>query len=1305
MPKSTKALEAIAALKQLRSAPSVIVPGKLSELEKAVLESKGQYGAKRVQKAADEIKNLEQQFKLDALRSAFLGDNAKALMIGKPGEFQRFAAKVDEPYRPAVDQYLREMSRQGGGAADVPFLEINRQAPEWLPNISGHEGRHRNIAMDELGHESTLWSLLPRAALREHMPRRSQEEYLEALKQELGLNRFVTPESRSLLPIDLSASEHQNLERRGMTAGNRPELPEPFASGGMAKGGQKVNKAVRDFIDPPTQKLQDWNWRPLEAVSKDLNLTEIPDYIQKGYGSFMADQAARAAAGDLTSRDLLKAYLITQSSIGRQGRSYNTATKAGLKVPRTDELVRPEGAFAAWLGSKSGQRYLDAAMKGELDKKAVAEIQSQFAPFGKQNVLGKAMVGAVDMVPKMAPTLNQSIMGLPDDYRDYAEQLKGIAAAKSGFVGSLLGRGDLPTFDARQIYLHTAGQPLPTKIPESILDRGKGLGGREAVDRLAARQDALGLKLDPALDPYYQHLAHHAVWDKSGKSETTHQDLIDAMINYKDGGPVHMLGGGLSVFDQPTEDELAAARKAAYGRQRMSGAGFTRPEAEEPEEREQAVVKAYEPTWKQQIDAGLQAGLRKLGSPSNRARQLSGVMSGHNESGLGAIDFVPFLGTAVGIEESGRAAMEDLRQGDALSAALNIGLGVLPGAYSTIKATPGATRALKGAVRRGQSEIDRGLVGQGSLASLMDVDANKARLMLREGPGRAPADLSPDAMRIKAWDKKIKGKAAGGQVQHLVKGGKALFSGLDRLVNPPKDIAKTLGAEARSARQQAIEAEGRRAEAAKNLEPTVGYRPTTPLNPDPLVGTRYKVGPTKDIITAPAFDPDKHIGANTLVLDWDSTSRNTPIKEVSGNKVNIPTHGGYQWTLDQGNIARGSGGASGPTIVPRILTRMNNSAREGIEQGGTGEALSIMQTMGEGAENFALPKSQFLFKLVNQRLKEGAITEDDANKLLGLIQTRNPGLYGDLSNFAGFSPKGWRQIHKNAKESGLLVPESESTTSGKLRTGIGHVADMAATQKMLGYNIEDLTNALTAEKLRGVPKGHMGAVVMRNPEGGVEMMESPLYPYKSPYSHEWTADPVGEFPEMIDTQALMYRAMSPVAKDLLARANRIPYTSTTLRNAVLGSLTKNNENVSQIIDPQFSDDYYTYMRELGKKNEQKDGGAVNMADGGQSRQPVDRSLPDLGSEERLRMEDYLRRMRFTGGGSGDKYGTGVGGRAMMNFPVGPAVVQPYVGGGVYKPQGGKLTGGVSEAGVNFVIPFADGGEVSADDLIVEERPL
>jgi hypothetical protein len=70
------------------------------------------------------------------------------------------------------------------------------------------------------------------------------------------------------------------------------------------------------------------------------------------------------------------------------------------------------------------------------------------------------------------------------------------------------------------------------------MNRGKGQGGREAVDRLAARQEALGLELDPSLDPFYQHLTHHAVWDKVGNNQTTHDDLVKAMRNYKAGGQV-----------------------------------------------------------------------------------------------------------------------------------------------------------------------------------------------------------------------------------------------------------------------------------------------------------------------------------------------------------------------------------------------------------------------------------------------------------------------------------------------------------------------------------------------------------------------------------------------------------------------------------------------------------------------------------------------------------------------------------------------------------------------------------------------
>jgi hypothetical protein len=320
---------------------------------------------------------------------------------------------------------------------------------------------------------------------------------------------------------------------------------EGYAEGGLThlqEGGSPKKKMLRYFVDPATKYLSDWNWKGMPEVSSKLNLREVPDYIQGGYGDFMKEQAKRAAAGDLTARDLIKAYTITQSSIGRGGLSHATATKAGLKIPNTGNEVRPEGAFAEWLGSPSGQKYLDMAARGEVDPKTLAEIQQQFAPFGKQNDLIQKMQYAAETMPGVAKDLNQAIVGDKDAYRKWAEQMKGVAGAKSGFIGSMLGRGDLPTFDARQITLHTGNQ-APVGIG-SIMNRGKGQGGREAVDRLAARQEALGLDIDPSLDPFYQHLTHHAVWDKVGDNKTTHDDLVKAMRNYAEGGLAHLQAGG-----------------------------------------------------------------------------------------------------------------------------------------------------------------------------------------------------------------------------------------------------------------------------------------------------------------------------------------------------------------------------------------------------------------------------------------------------------------------------------------------------------------------------------------------------------------------------------------------------------------------------------------------------------------------------------------------------------------------------------------------------------------------------------------
>jgi len=302
------------------------------------------------------------------------------------------------------------------------------------------------------------------------------------------------------------------------------------------KAIKDIAEGLRGYIDPIATKIADWNWRPLSDVRQDVPLTEIPDYIQKGYGDFMTEQAKRAAAGDLNTRDLIKAYTITRSSVNRAGLPYNTATKTGMKLPRTTEkLIRPEGAFSEWLGSPAGQRYLDDAVLGKFDEKDLEDMVTRFTPFGMPAVLADDMRYAARTLSPKGPTISAEITAPADVYRDTSQQIRGIGPAKSGFMASLLGRGDFPTFDARQVNLHT-GQG--TKQAKKYMTRGYGEGGEEAVARLADRQRAMNMSIDPALAPFYQHLTHHAVWDALDNSKVTHDDLMRAMRGYAEGGDV-----------------------------------------------------------------------------------------------------------------------------------------------------------------------------------------------------------------------------------------------------------------------------------------------------------------------------------------------------------------------------------------------------------------------------------------------------------------------------------------------------------------------------------------------------------------------------------------------------------------------------------------------------------------------------------------------------------------------------------------------------------------------------------------------
>ena len=297
------------------------------------------------------------------------------------------------------------------------------------------------------------------------------------------------------------------------------------------------------YADPKSVSIEDWQWRPQEDVRADLgDLSEVPPHVVD-FGNFMAEQSGKAAKGQMSPRDLIKAYGITRSSIQRQAIPLATAEKRGLKLDQLGlDMVRPEGAFAEWMGTPAGQAYLDAAERGVVHGSAIEDLTKKFAPFGFQNTLGDNLTWAAENLPQHGGYVPEAIAaaregsGLPADWSDFVRKnLHGIDAAKAGFVGSMLGRGDLPTLDARQLVLQTG---RPSKEGAKYQSRRGGLGSVEGVKRLSGRMSDLNLSLPEELRPYYQHLAHHSVWDKVGDEVNTHADLMNAMRNYAKGGPV-----------------------------------------------------------------------------------------------------------------------------------------------------------------------------------------------------------------------------------------------------------------------------------------------------------------------------------------------------------------------------------------------------------------------------------------------------------------------------------------------------------------------------------------------------------------------------------------------------------------------------------------------------------------------------------------------------------------------------------------------------------------------------------------------
>lgn len=284
-------------------------------------------------------------------------------------------------------------------------------------------------------------------------------------------------------------------------------------------------------------------------ASRGVPLSDLlPGHIQP-FANFMDWMKGRG----VTSRDVIKAYIITRASVRREARSQSTVCETfpeyremreqGRLSPKgrmlvSRESVRPEDLMSRLLLRPEGRAFLDDAERGRYNAKAAKKFLTAMecfgltflnprivGPHGQAGFLENDLKRAALEIPQQADnliSLTSPDVSPTEAYAYVDENVYGISAAKTGFFLSLLGRGDIPTFDAVETLIWR--RPHDTRGPEW-----------PDVENLSKRFDQLGIRIPKQHRDKRKHLIHHMLWDrwvyekKPQPTKTTHGEVIRAM--------------------------------------------------------------------------------------------------------------------------------------------------------------------------------------------------------------------------------------------------------------------------------------------------------------------------------------------------------------------------------------------------------------------------------------------------------------------------------------------------------------------------------------------------------------------------------------------------------------------------------------------------------------------------------------------------------------------------------------------------------------------------------------------------------
>jgi len=335
------------------------------------------------------------------------------------------------------------------------------------------------------------------------------------------------------------------------------------------------------------------------------------------------------------------------------------------------------------------------------------------------------------------------------------------------------------------------------------------------------------------------------------------------------------------------------------------------------------------------------------------------------------------------------------------------------------------------------------------------------------------------------------------------------------------------------------------------------YRPTSPSNPDPLVGTQFKRENLGGLVDKTINDLSNKQGASLLFMPWDNSSRNMKITQVSGE--NIPpviTHGGQNYILDTQHIKEGIGGASGKTIAGKIVTRDDIARQENLAAGGTGEVISTPITMARFSENYSVQPTQVMLGLISRNPESPKIIPflnekiRSQPKIVG--KGENKRVTYPYAKFAGMETElGQLQLLDRSSFAGDLRKVFLNKAYGKSKTK-GEIN----FQKEFGFNSEDIENAIGDSALAGLPRGYGGNAFISSGKKGIILQPSKNATYDTDLTN---MQYLGGLGYSAPVETFMGPQYLNLAKEQMGKAG-------DLRSNTIGAIEKRKAGVSTMID-------------------------------------------------------------------------------------------------------------------------------------------